>query len=78
MATGRGNWLIAGSVEDAIAAASIYALVESAKATCVDPLANLEAVLERLGTRQDSEIDRLTPWAMAAELPKALDRAAST
>jgi hypothetical protein len=35
-------------------------------------------VLERLGTCPASEVDRLTPWAMAEELPKALDRAATS
>jgi transposase len=77
VAIGRGNWMFAGSVEGAIAAATIYTLVESAKATGVDPLAYLEAVLERLGTCPASEVDRLTPWAMATELPRALDRRAT-
>jgi hypothetical protein len=78
VAIGRGNWMFAGSVDGATAAATIYTLVESAKATGVDPLAYLEAVLERLGTCPASEVDRLTPWAMAEELPKALDRAATS
>ena len=77
VAIGRSNWMFAGSTEGATAAATIYTLVESAKATGVDPLAYLEAVLERLGTCPASEVDRLTPWAMAAELPKALDRTAT-
>jgi len=77
VAIGRGNWLFAGSVQGANAAATIYTLVESAKATGVDPLAYLEAVLERLGTCLASDVAQLTPWAMAAELPKALDRQAN-
>jgi transposase len=74
VAVGRRNWLFAGSVEGAHAAATIYTLVESARAAGVDSLAYLEAVLERLGTCPASEIDRLTPWAMAAELPAARDQ----
>lgn len=77
IAIGRGNWMLAGSVEGATAAATIYTIVESAKATGVDPLAYLEAVLDRLGTCSASDVDRLTPWAMAAELPRALDRRAT-
>lgn len=74
VAIGRGNWLFAGSVDGARAASTIYTLVESAKATEVDPLAYVESLLEQLGTCPASEVHRLTPWAMAAELPRALNR----
>ena len=69
LAVGRHNWQFAGSVEGAEAAAILYSMVESAKASGVDPLAYLEAVLERHGQWPSSDIDRLTPWAMASELP---------
>ena len=75
VAVGRRNWLFAGSVEGARAAATIYTLVESAKASGVDPLAYLQASLERLGSCPASGIDGLTPWAMSRELPVYRDRA---
>ncbi len=41
VAIGRNNWLFAGSVDGGRAAATIYTLVESAKASGVDPCAYL-------------------------------------
>ena len=76
VAIGRRNWMFAGSIEGARAAAVIYTIVESAKMTGVEPLAYIEAVLERLGSCPASEVHTLTPWAMADELPRALDRCA--
>ena len=69
VAIGRSNWLFAGSVEGGHAAATIYTLVESAKASGVDPYAYLEAVLRRVGSHPASQIADLTPWAMAGSLP---------
>lgn len=69
VAIGRGNWLFAGSVEGGEAAATIYTLVESAKASGVDPYAYLEAALSQIGSHPANRITELTPWAMAATLP---------
>jgi len=69
IAIGRRNWLFSGSVDGAEGAAIIYTLVESAKASGVDPLGYLQAVLERQGTWPSNKIEQLTPWAMASELP---------
>lgn len=69
VAIGRRNWLFAGGVDGATGAAVVYTLVESAKASGVDPLGYLTAVLGQLGTCPASEIERLTPWSMAGELP---------
>lgn len=69
VAMGRKNWLFAGSVNGARAAATIYTVVESAKLSGVDPLAYIEAVLGRLGTCPASEIETLMPWRMVGELP---------
>ena len=63
------NWQFAGSVDGAEAAATIYTLVESARASGVDSLAYLERVIDRLGECSAGDIGQLTPWAMAAELP---------
>lgn len=68
VAVGRRNWLFAGSVDGARAAATIYTLVESAKASRVDPLAYLEAVIERHGQCPASEVAELTQWALKGEL----------
>lgn len=75
IAIGRRNWLFSGSVEGAEGAAIMYTLIESAKASGVDPLGYLEAVLERQGTWPSRKIEMLTPWAMASELPAFRPRA---
>lgn len=64
IALGRRNWLFSGSVDGAEGAAIMYTLVESAKASGVDPLAYLEAVIGRLATWPSNQIEQLTPWAM--------------
>ena len=69
VAVGRRNWLFAGSVDGAEAAAVIYTLVASAKRSGVDPLGYLQAVVELAGTWPASKISELTPWAMADRLP---------
>ena len=74
VAVGRRNWLFAGSVDGAKAAATIYTLVESAKASRIDPLAYLEAVIDRHGSWPAAKIDELTPWAMSGGLPRYRDR----
>lgn len=69
VAIGRKNWLFAGSVSGARAAAVLYTLVESAKATGVDPRAYLEAVLSRANQTHASRLHELTPWHLAIDLP---------
>lgn len=73
-AIGRNNWLFAGGADGARAAATIYALTESAKASGVDPCAYLEALLRAVATMPASRVGELTPWAMSAELPVDRDR----
>ena len=74
IALGRRNWLFSGSVDGAEGAAIMYTLVESAKASGVDPLAYLEAVIGRLATWPSNQIEQLTPWAMSGALPVYLRR----
>ena len=74
VAIGRNNWLFAGSADGGRAAATIYTLTESAKASGVDPCAYLEAVLRAVATLPASRVGELTPWAMAGELPVYRDR----
>ena len=52
----------------------MYTLVESAKASGVDPFAYLKVVLERQGTWPASRLGELVPWAMASELPSYIRR----
>lgn len=69
VALGRSNWLFAGSVDGGEAAATIYTLVESAKASGVDPYAYIEAVLRKIGSHPANQVADLTPWAMTGTLP---------
>jgi transposase len=69
VAIGRKNWQFAGSEDGARAAATVYTLVESARASKVDPLAYIEALLRKLGQRPALEAAGLTPWELAGELP---------
>ena len=69
VAIGRKNWLFAGSVGGAKAAAVLYTLVESAKATGVDPRAYLEVVLSRASQTPASRLQELTPLHLTIDLP---------
>ncbi len=64
-ATGRKNWLFAGTLAAGKRAAAITSLIQSAKLNGLDPYAYLRDVLERLPTQRASEIGQLLPhrWA---------------
>lgn len=64
-ATGRKNWLFAGTLAAGQRAAAIVSLIQSAKLNGHDPYAYLKDVLERLPTQRASEVDALLPhrWA---------------
>jgi transposase len=61
IATGRKNWLFAGSLRAGQRAAAIMSLVHSARLNGHDPYAYLRDVLERLPTQPASRIDELLP-----------------
>ena len=67
-ATGRKNWLFAGTLAAGQRAAAITSLIQSAKLNGHDPYAYLKNVLERLPTQRASEIEQLLPhrWSPAA------------
>ena len=67
-ATGRKNWLFAGTLAAGRRAAAITSLIQSAKLNGHDPYAYLKDVLERLPTQRASEIDALLPhsWVPVA------------
>jgi transposase len=64
-ATGRKNWLFAGTLAAGQRAATITSLIQTAKLNGHDPYAYLKDVLERLPTQRNSQIDALLPhrWA---------------
>jgi len=66
-ATGRKNWLFAGTLAAGQRAAAITSLIQSAKLNGHDPYVYLKDILERLPMQRASEIDALLPhrWAPA-------------
>lgn len=60
-ATGRKNWLFAGTLLAGQRAAAITSLIQSAKLNGHDPYAYLKDVLTRLPTHKQRDIDRLLP-----------------
>ena len=60
-ATGRKNWLFAGTLAAGQRAAVITSLIQSAKLNGHDPYAYLKDVLQRLPTQRASEIAQLLP-----------------
>jgi transposase len=67
-ATGRKNWLFAGSLMAGQRAAAVMSLIQTAKLNGHDPYAYLKDVLTRLPTHRASAIDELLPhlWQPAA------------
>jgi transposase len=66
-ATGRKNWLFAGSLMAGQRAAAITSLIQSAKLNGLDPYGYLRDVLTRLPTHKASEIDLLLPHLWVAQ-----------
>jgi len=60
-ATGRRNWLFAGTLLAGQRAAAITSLVQSAKLNGHDPYAYLKDVLSRLPTHKARDVDQLLP-----------------
>ena len=60
-ATGRKNWLFAGTLAAGQRAALITSLIQSAKLNGHDPYAYLKDVLQRLPTQRASRIGELLP-----------------
>ncbi len=60
-ATGRKNWLFAGTLMAGQRAAAITSLIQSAKLNGLDPYMYLRDVLTRLPTHKASDIDSLLP-----------------
>lgn len=60
-ATGRKNWLFAGTLLAGQRAAAIMSLIQTAKLNGHDPYAYLRDVLTRLPTHKNSELGELLP-----------------
>jgi hypothetical protein len=61
IATGRKNWLFAGSLRTGKRAAAIMSLIQSAKLNGHDPFAYLKNILSRLPTQPNRRISELLP-----------------
>ena len=60
---GRKNFLFSGSPAGAHASATLYSLIETAKANGLEPYDYLRHVLERIGAADTLEkIEALLPW----------------
>lgn len=60
---GRKNWLFANTPTGAKASATIYSLVETAKANGLDPRTYLQYLFEHLPDCMTKNLDRLLPWS---------------
>jgi transposase len=67
-ATGRKNWLFAGTLMAGQRAAAIMSLIQSAKLNGHDPYVYLKDVLQRLPTQPVRDIDNLLPhrWVLSS------------
>ncbi len=62
--TGRKNWLFSDTPKGATASASVYSIVETAKANDVDVYLYLKYLLQKTPTKKtsDEELEKLCPW----------------
>lgn len=65
LASGRKNYLFAGSDSGGESAAAFYSLIQSAKLNGLDPEAYLRDVLTRIPAHPINRIDELLPWNLA-------------
>ena len=72
--TGRKNWLFSDTPNGASASASVYSIVETAKANDVDVYLYLKYLLLKTPTKNtsDEELEKLCPWN--SECQDALER----
>ena len=68
IATGRKNWLFAGSLRAGKRAAAIMSLIQSAKLNGHDPFFYLKDILSRLPTQPNSRISELLPHRWLPEI----------
>ena len=61
---GRKNWLFSNSQKGATASASLYSLIETAKANAQEPYQYLCWLFERLPNTASEDYEKLLPWNM--------------
>ena len=72
---GRKNWLHSSSVKGAHASASIYSIIETAKANGLDAYGYLKFIIEQLPLAESVEqIEALLPWNIKNEALTAWDK----
>jgi len=64
---GRKNWLFSGTPEGAEASATLYSLIETAKANQLEPYSYLRYLFERLPTTPPEEFHDLLPQNLSPE-----------
>ena len=65
VAVGRRNWLFADTPRGARASATIYSLIETARANGLEPYEYLHHVLKHIATADTVEkLEALLPWNM--------------
>ena len=63
---GRRNWLFSNSIKGAEASASIYSLIETAKANQLKPYDYFEyllTILTEIDINDDKELEKIMPWS---------------
>lgn len=71
IATGRKNWLSAGSEGGGKAMAIAFTLIETAKLNNIDPQVWLTWVLGRIADHKITRLDELMHWRYATDLNKS-------
>jgi len=64
---GRKNWLFSGTPEGAGANATLYSLIETAKANRLEPYIYLRYLFEKLPTKTPDELCSLLPQNLSPE-----------
>lgn len=64
---GRKNWLFSGTPEGAEASATLYSLIETAKANQLEPYGYLRYLFEKLPTTLPDELRNLLPQNLSSE-----------
>jgi len=72
IATGRANWLFAGSLRAGKGAAAVTTPVHSTRINGLDPFDHLKDILEWLPTQPASRIQDLRPHSWSPSIPHRL------